>query len=191
MVSEWVRSVKVTLLLAVLLCGFYPALVWMVGKAAFPDQASGGMIYKDGKAIGAKLIGQSFSKPEYFQGRPSAAGNGYDASASSGSNLGPTNKKLADRLSSDVERLLKENPELVKGQIPVNLVTASGSGLDPHISPEAAAIQVPRVAKARGLSPEKVADLVRIHTDGPQWGVFGEPTINVLALNLALDKIGK
>jgi K+-transporting ATPase ATPase C chain len=143
----------------------------------------------DGKAVGATLIGQGFSKPEYFHGRPSAAGDkGYDASNSSGSNLGPTNQKFYDTLKGNVDAVMKDNPTLQKGQVPTDLVTASASGLDPHISPEGARVQIDRVAKARGVSAEQLAQLVQTHTEGPQWGIFGEPVVNVLLLNLDLDR---
>jgi K+-transporting ATPase ATPase C chain len=181
-----------TLSLAFLLCGIYPASVWIIGKTFFPERASGGIIYIEGKPRGADLIGQNFSKPEYFQGRPSSAGqNGYDAANSSGSNLGPTHKKLAGRLASDIQRILKENPHLSRGQIPTNWVTASGSGLDPHISPESAQAQIVRVAQARKIKPEILRNFIEKHTQGPQLGVLGEPSVNILALNLDLDEWSK
>lgn len=187
MIKELIRALQITLILAVILCGFYPLSVWIVGNVLFRDKASGGIVYRGGKAVGAQLIGQAFTRPEYFQGRPSAAGSGYDATSSSGSNFGPTNPKLADRVRADVERLKKENSSLDK--IPVELLTASGSGLDPHLSPGVADVQVERVAKARGMSPGQVKQLVDRYTEGPQWGVFGEATVNVLALNLELDAL--
>ena len=185
------RSTMATVLLVVLLCGVYPLIVTVLGKVLFAEKANGGIIFlKNGKAVGAKLIGQGFSKPEYFHGRPSAAGkDGYDASNSSGSNLGPTNQKFVDGLKANIDGVLKDNPDLKKGEVPVDMVTASGSGLDPHISPEAAAAQVKRVARARGLSVEEVGHLMESHIEGPQWGIFGEPVVNVLVLNLDLDRL--
>ena len=186
------KSVMATVLLAVILCGIYPLIVTGIGKVLFADQANGGIIMKDGKAIGAKLIGQGFSKPEYFHGRPSSAGDkGYDAANSSGSNLGPTSQKFYDGLKGNVDGVLKDNPNLKKGEVPVELATASGSGLDPHISPEGAMVQVDRVAKARGLSVEQVKQLVEQNLEGPQWGIFGEAHVNVLAINIALDQFKK
>lgn len=184
------RSTVATLLLAVILCGAYPLIVTAFGKVLFPSNTNGGIItLQDGKAVGAKLIGQAFSKPEYFHGRPSAAGNGYDASNSSGSNLGPTNQKFVDGLKANIFRVLKDNPHLKKGDIPVDLVTASGSGLDPHISPEGALSQVSRVANARSISAEDLKSLVQKRVEGPQLGIFGESVVNVLLLNLELDQL--
>lgn len=183
------RSIVATFVLAFLLCVVYPLIITGIGKVFFSDNVSGGIIMVDGKPVGAKLIGQSFSKPEYFHGRPSAAGDkGYDASNSSGSNLGPTNQKFFDTLKGNVDAVMKDNPSLQRGQIPTDLVTASGSGLDPHISPEGAKVQIDRVAKARGITSEQLSQLVEAHTEGPQWGIFGEPVLNVLLLNLDLDR---
>ena len=190
------RSTVATVLLAVILCGIYPLAVTVVGQLLFRGKANGGIItLKDGRAIGATLIGQAFTKPEYFHGRPSAAGsapsapNGYDASNSSGSNLGPTNQKFVDGLKANVDAVLKDNPDLKPGQVPTDLVTASGSGLDPHISPEAAYVQIARVAKARGLDSAALRKTVEEHVEGPQWGIFGESVVNVLLLNLDLDRL--
>lgn len=183
------RSFVATVLLAVVLCGVYPIVVTAIGMGLFPDKASGGLISKDGKVIGARLIGQAFTKPEYFHGRPSAAGNGYDAANSGASNLGPTNQKLADTLKSNVDAVLKDNPGLERGKVPTDLVTASASGLDPHVTPEGARVQVERVAKARGATSSDVAALVERHIEGPQWGIFGEAVVNVLLLNLDLDSL--
>ena len=178
-----------TLLLAVILCGFYPLIVTGIGQFFFAANTSGGIIQRNGKAIGAKLIGQAFSKPEYFHGRPSAAGDkGYDAANSSGSNLGPTNQKLYDAVKGNIENVLKENPSLKKGEVPVDLVTASASGLDPHISPESAFVQAERVAQARKMDVSQVRALIQEHIEGPQLGIFGEPVVNVLLLNLDLDQ---
>ena len=182
------RSIMATVILAVILCGAYPLIVYGLGSLFFHNNINGGMLSKDGKIIGAKLIGQVFTKPEYFHGRPSAAGSGYDATSSSGSNLGPTNQKFIDGLKANVDAVLKENPTLKKGEVPTDLVTASGSGLDPHVSPEAALVQVDRVAATRHVSAESVRQLVNEKIEGPQWGIFGEPVVNVLLLNLALDE---
>ena len=183
-------AVRLTLLSTVVLGVAYPLAVWGVGQAAFHDQANGSMVTdSSGKVVGSSLIGQSFDgsgSARWFQSRPSAAGEkGYDANASSGSNLGPTSKALNDRIKEDVDKLKAENPS---SPVPVDLVTTSGSGLDPDISPEGALFQVPRVAKARGMSEDKLRQLVAENTSGRLIGIFGEPRVNVLALNLALDQ---
>jgi K+-transporting ATPase ATPase C chain len=166
----------------------YPVVMTGMAGLLFPQQARGSLVTDaKGRVIGSALIGQAFANPAYFQGRPSAAGSGYDATASSGSNLGPTSAKLRDRVKQDVERLQKQNPE-APGPIPAELVTASASGLDPHLSPGAAHWQVPRVARARGVSPERVRAVLDDFTQGRQLGFLGEPRVNVLVLNLALDR---
>ena len=193
MLKTLYQSIVSTLILVFILCGVYPVVVTVLGQAFFRDQAMGSLVStSDGKVIGSRLIGQSFSKPEYFHGRPSAAGDkGYDASNSSGSNLGPTNQKFVDGLKANVDAVLKDNPTLKKGEIPADLVTASGSGLDPHISPAGALVQVDRVAAARKLDVGQVKALVEEHVVGPQLGFLGEATVNVFELNLALDQIAK
>jgi K+-transporting ATPase ATPase C chain len=162
----------------------YPLVVTGLAQTLFRDKANGQLIERDGKVIGSRIIGQAFSSPGYFRSRPSAAGTGYDATSSGGTNLGPTNKKLIDAVKAAVEDAHKENPD---ARVPVDLVTSSASGLDPHISPAAADFQVPRVARERRLSEAEVRTLVVAHTAGRQLGFFGEPAVNVLELNLALD----
>jgi K+-transporting ATPase ATPase C chain len=184
--EQLLPAVRITLVLTVLTGMLYPALVTGIAQAIFHQQANGSLIEVNGKVIGSELIGQKFTKPEYFQGRPSAAGDGYDAANSGASNFGPTNQKLVDRIKADAEKFRKENPDFT-GPIPADLLTASASGLDPHLSPASAAAQVARVAKARGVALAQIQDLVDHYTESRQLGILGEPRVNVLNLNLALD----
>jgi K+-transporting ATPase ATPase C chain len=174
----------ITVVLTALLGVIYPLAVTGLARLIFPRQAGGSLIEKDGKVIGSTLIGQPFSGPSYFHSRPSAAGSGYDGTASGGTNLGPTSQKLMDNIKTAAESLREENPG---SPVPIDMVTTSASGLDPHITPAAAEFQVPRIAKERGMNAEEVRRLVREHTEGRQFGVLGEPRVNVLELNLALD----
>ncbi|HXI91760.1 MAG TPA: potassium-transporting ATPase subunit KdpC [Blastocatellia bacterium] len=184
MLKQIYPAFAITVVLTVLLGIIYPLAVTGLAQWIFPRQAGGSLIEKDGKVIGSTLIGQPFSGPSYFHSRPSAAGSGYDATASAGTNLGPTNQKLMDNVKTAAESLREENPN---SPVPIDMVTASASGLDPHITPAAAEFQVPRVAKERGMNAEEVRRIVREHTEGRQFGVLGEPRVNVLELNLALD----
>jgi K+-transporting ATPase ATPase C chain len=179
-------GLRMTLVLTVLTGLIYPGIVTGLCQMLFPAQANGSLEFKDGRVIGSSLIGQNFTKPEYFQPRPSAAGNGYDATASTGSNLGPTNQKLIDRVKASADKFRKENPSFT-GTIPADLLTASGSGLDPHLSPESVDAQVDRVAKARGASVQDIRALAAELTEGRDLGFLGEPRVNVLRLNKALD----
>lgn len=180
------RPALVLLALFTLLFGVaYPYAITAFAQAAFPYQANGSLIERNGRVVGSALIGQGFTRPEYFWSRPSAAGEGYNASASSGSNFGPTSRALVDRVRGDVTRLRSAG---VEGPIPVDLATASGSGLDPHISPAAARVQIARVAAARGIAERDVEALVQRYTEGPFLGFLGEAGVNVLRLNLALDE---
>jgi K+-transporting ATPase ATPase C chain len=170
------------------LCGVaYPLLMTGICQVAFPYQANGSLMKSNGKIIGSEIIAQGFTKPEYFQPRPSAAGSGYDPTASGGSNYGPTNQKLYDRMKTAVEKFRKDNPDF-HGPIPADLLTTSESGLDPHLSPASAQAQVARVAKARGIPVEQAGQLIAQFTESPTLGLLGEPRVNVLKLNLALDR---
>jgi|SRR5450432_130360 K+-transporting ATPase ATPase C chain len=186
--KEFIIALRVALVTLVLTGFVYPLAMTGAAQALFGDRANGSLVRDDkGAVVGSELIGQTFALPAYLQGRPSAAGNGYDATASSGSNLGPTSKKLRDRVVADLERLHKENPE-APATVPGELVTTSASGLDPELSPSAALWQVPRIARARQLDPERVRAVVESRVQGRDLGVFGEPRVNVLAVNLALDR---
>jgi potassium-transporting ATPase KdpC subunit len=187
--SEIRGAVMSTLVLAVVCCGIYPLIVFGIGQAAFHDKANGSLIVeKDGTIRGSKLLGQQFAGEKYFHPRPSAAGNGYDAANSSGSNLGPTSQKLNDAIKGNIESYRKENGLKETDSVPADAVTASGSGLDPHISLRNAEFQTARVAKARNLGEDKVRAMIQQNTDGADLGILGDAGVNVLKLNLALDE---
>ena len=186
--SVWRTAIRFTLVTTVLLGLGYPLLVTAIAGVVFPHKAAGSLILKDGQVIGSELLAQSFTSDRYFHPRPSAAGNGYDATASGGSNLAQSNTKLVQRVQGDIDKLSAENPGK---PVPIDMVTTSGSGLDPDITPDNANFQAPRVAKARELSQDQVRNLIAGNTSGRQLGLLGEPRINVLALNLALDKLAK
>ncbi len=185
----FITALVATAVLTVLTGIIYPLAVFGIAQTIFPRQAGGSIIVASNKVVGSSLIGQNFSSPKYFQSRPSAAGDkGYDASNSGGSNLGPTNKALIDAVKLRLKNLVESNPGIDPRQVPIDLVTASGSGLDPEISPAAADLQVARVAHARGLSEDQVRRLIADNTRPRSAGIFGEPGVNVLLLNLALDR---
>jgi K+-transporting ATPase ATPase C chain len=186
--SQLGPGLRINIFLTLVLGVIYPLAITGICQAVFPHQANGSLITQGDKVIGSELIGQNFTKPEYFQPRPSAAGNdGYDPTASGGSNYGPTNQKLLDRVKASVDKFRKDNPGY-QGPIPADLVTASASGLDPDISPASAEAQLSRVAKARGISTDQLSQLVAQYTKAPDLGLLGEPRVNVLQLNLALDQ---
>jgi K+-transporting ATPase ATPase C chain len=186
--KTFVIALRATLVTLVLTGILYPLGMTVLAQVLFPTAANGSLAKDEsGKVVGSRLLGQTFANPAYFQPRPSAAGNGYDPLASGGSNFGPTSAKLKDRVAADIVRLRKDNPEAV-GEIPAELVTTSGSGLDPHISPAAAMWQVPRVAHARGVSAARITASLEEAVSGRDLGFLGEPTVNVLELNLALDR---
>ena len=187
--SEIRGAILATFVLAIVCCGLYPLVVFGISQALFRDKANGSLIIDpDGTVRGSKLLGQGFSGDKYFHPRPSAAGNGYDAANSSGSNLGPTSQKLNDAIKDRIEAYRKENRLKADEPVPADAVTASGSGLDPHMSLRNAELQIPRVARARGLGEEKLRELIDQNTDGRDLGILGDPGVNVLQLNLALDQ---
>jgi K+-transporting ATPase ATPase C chain len=189
LLSELRSAVLATLALAVVCCGLYPLAVFGLGQILFHDKANGSLIFDaKGNVQGSRLIGQQFTGDKYFHPRPSAAGNGYDATSSGGSNLGPTSQKLRDSIAQNLADYRTQNGLATNTPGPADAVTASGGGLDPHISPQNAALQAPRVAKARGLSLDKVLSLIKHNTDGPDFGILGDPGVNVLTLNSALDR---
>lgn len=186
--NQMLPALRMTLLLTVVTGVIYPGVVTGLCQLLFKSQANGSLLTRNGQVVGSSLIGQNFNRAEYFHPRPSAAGSdGYDASASGGSNLGPTSQKLVDRVKGSVIKVRAENAELT-GPLPADLVTASGSGLDPHVSPASAFLQVARVAEARRVSPDRVKQLVEAHVEARSLGFLGEPRVNVLTLNLALDE---
>jgi len=193
-IQELLQEIKVsalvTLALLIILCGAYPLVVWGIAQVAFPSQANGSLINAKGQVVGSRLLAQNFSGAYYFHPRPSAAGDtGYDGTSSGGSNLGPLSQKLIDEVKERVEKYRAENNLPAGTLVPADAVTASGSGLDPHISPGNARLQAPRIAQARNLKETTLRSLIAKYREGPDWGLFGEPGVNVLRLNLALDAI--
>jgi K+-transporting ATPase ATPase C chain len=184
--SLWKTSIRFTLLTTVLFGLAYPLAFTALAALVFPHRSAGSLVERSGQVIGSSLLAQGFSSERYFHPRPSAAGNGYDATASGGSNLAQSSAALVQRTQSSIDKLHAENPNV---PVPIDLVTTSGSGLDPDITPEAAYFQAPRIARARGLSLDQVRMLIAQHIQARQWGVFGEPRVNTLALNLALDAV--
>ncbi len=191
--KNWLVELRTSFLavaaLAVMLCGLYPVTAWVLSQAFFPGKANGSFIMRDGAVVGSSLIGQRFSSPAYFHPRPSAAGQGYDAGRSGGTNLGPLSKDLVETVRRRIAEYRTENALPAGTPVPADAVTASGSGLDPHISPGNARLQAPRVARARGLSEAAVLNLIKTCTEGRTLGVLGEPRVNVLRLNLAIDGV--
>lgn len=185
--SVWRTSILFTVITTLLFGIGYPLVVTLLAGALFPHKAAGSLILKDGQVIGSELLAQSFTAERYFHPRPSAAGNGYDATSSGGSNLAQSNAKLVQRIQGDIDKLAMANPGK---PVPIDLVTTSGSGLDPDITPDAAFYQAPRVARARGLSEDRVRELIGKHITGRQLGFLGEPRVNVLELNMDLDNLG-
>jgi len=185
--SELRHSVAAVLSLAVISCGIYPAAVWILAQGLFPAKANGSLVMRSGAILGSRLIGQGFAESKYFHPRPSAAGQGYDASSSGGRNLGPTSKKLVDAVRQRIADYRAENNLNPDTIVPADAVTASASGLDPHISLKNALLQTPRVARVRGLDEKAVRKLVETYSEGRDLGILGEPRVNVLMLNLALD----
>jgi K+-transporting ATPase ATPase C chain len=187
-ISDIRHTIVVTVIGVIVLCGVYPAVVWALGQVIFPYQANGSLIKgKDGAILGSEIIGQAFSDDQYFNSRPSAAGTGYDASNSSATNLGPTSQKLNDSIKAAVDAYRKQNGLAPDALVPADAVTSSASGLDPDISVKNAMLQAPRVAKTRKLTVDAVTALIQKYTRGRDFGIFGEPRVNVLKLNLALD----
>ena len=186
--SVWKTAIRFTLVTTVLIGLGYPLVVTAIAGVVFPHKAAGSLIMKNGKVIGSELLSQSFTSDRYFHPRPSAAGNGYDATSSGGSNLAQSNKTLVDRIQGSIDKLSQENPGK---PVPIDLVTTSGSGLDPDITPDSASFQAPRVAKARGISEDRIRQLIEQHITSRQLGVLGEPRVNVLDLNLAMDELPK
>jgi len=187
--AELRRSFLAVAVLAIILCGLYPLAAWLLAQSLFPGQANGSLIVRDGVVAGSSLIGQQFSSPKYFHPRPSAAGQGYDGGRSGGTNLGPLSKDLVETVRRRITQYRSENGLSAAAPVPADAVTASGSGLDPHISPENARIQAPRVAKARGLAEAVVRAQIEACTEGRTLGILGDPRVNVLRLNLALDGV--
>jgi potassium-transporting ATPase KdpC subunit len=185
-----IAALKMTIVLTLLTGVLYPVAMVIVAHVLFPTQAAGSLVRRDGKVVGSTLIGQNFSSPSYFHGRPSAAGDkGYDPMSSGGSNLAPSNKTLIETVRSRLKQVQQRNPGVAPDQVPIDMVTASGSGLDPEISPADAELQIPRVARARGLGDQQVQKLVSAYTRARWAGILGEPGVNVLLLNLALDRV--
>lgn len=187
--AELKKSIGAAVALAVILCGLYPLIVWALAQGLYPARANGSLVRRDGAVVGSRLIGQSFSGGGYFHPRPSAAGDGYDPLHSGGTNLGPLSRKLADDVRHRVDAYRAENGLASDAQVPADAVTSSASGLDPDISLENARLQAPRVARARGLDPQTVLRQVEACGEGRDLGLFGEPRVNVLCLNLALDSL--